>query len=111
PFDLARGPLLRASLPKLDRQEHLLLLTIHHIAFDGWSMTLLCEELAALYGAFSAGRPSPLPELPIQYSDFAVCQRQQLQGESLKNQLLYWRQQLSGAPAVLDLPTGRPRPA
>src|SRR5262249_48134065 len=111
PFDLARGPLLRASLLRRDRQEYILLLTIHHIAFDGWSMTLLFEELVALYQAFVTGRPLPLPELPIQYADFAVWQRQQLQGESLENYLLYWRQQLSDAPAVLELPSDRPRPA
>lgn len=89
PFDLTHGPLLRASLLRLDSQEHILLLTIHHIAFDGRSMTLLCEELAILYAAFCAGRASPLPELPLQYADFAIWQRQQLHGETLKNQMLY----------------------
>jgi amino acid adenylation domain-containing protein len=111
PFDLARGPLVRAELLRLGDQEHVLLLTMHHIVSDGWSLQVLNKELAALYEAFSAGRPSPLPGLPIQYVDFAHWQREWLQGEALEKQLAYWRAQLAGAPAVLELPTDRPRPA
>jgi amino acid adenylation domain-containing protein/non-ribosomal peptide synthase protein (TIGR01720 family) len=111
PFDLAKGPLLRATLLHLDEAEHVLLLTMHHIVSDGWSMGVLIRELAALYEAFSTGKPSPLPELPIQYADFAHWQRQWLQGEVLTAQLSYWQQQLTGAPALLELPTDRPRPA
>jgi amino acid adenylation domain-containing protein len=111
PFDLAQGPLLRAILLRLDKEEHVLLLTMHHIVSDGWSMGILFRELSALYGAFSVGKPSPLPELPIQYADFAVWQRQWLQGEVLEAQLAYWRKQLDGAPSMLELPTDRPRPA
>jgi len=111
PFDLAMGPLLRATLLNLGEAEHVLLLTMHHIVSDGWSMGVLIRELAALYEAFSTGKPSPLPELPIQYADFAHWQRQWLQGEVLAAQLSYWQQQLAGAPAVLELPTDRPRPA
>jgi hypothetical protein len=111
PFDLAMGPLLRATLLHLGEAEHVLLLTMHHIVSDGWSMGVLIRELAALYEAFSSGKPSPLPQLPIQYADFAHWQRQWLQGEVLAAQLSYWQQQLAGAPAVLELPTDRPRPA
>jgi aspartate racemase len=111
PFDLARGPLLRAKLLRLDEEKHLLLLTMHHIVSDGWSAGILSRELATLYEAFSSGQPSPLRELPIQYSDFAIWQREWLQGEVLEAQLSYWRQQLAGAPALLELPTDRPRPA
>ena len=94
PFDLAQGPLLRADLLRLGDGEHLLLLTMHHIVSDGWSMGVLLRELAALYSAFLAGRPSPLADLPIQYADFAAWQREWLQGEALEPQLAYWRQQL-----------------
>jgi amino acid adenylation domain-containing protein len=111
PFDLAQGPLFRATLVQLAEEEHVLLLTMHHIISDGWSKRVLNRELTALYGAFSTGNPSPLPELPIQYADFAVWQRQWLQGEVLERQLSYWRQQLGGSPPVLELPTDRPRPA
>jgi amino acid adenylation domain-containing protein len=111
PFDLAMGPLLRATLLKLGEAEHVLLLTMHHIVSDGWSMGVLIRELAALYEAFSSGSPSPLPQLPIQYADFAHWQRQWLQGEVLAAQLSYWQQQLAGAQTVLELPTDRPRPA
>jgi hypothetical protein len=111
PFDLAMGPLLRATLLHLGEAEHVLLLTMHHIVSDGWSMGVLIRELAALYEAFSSGSPSPLPQLPIQYADFAHWQRQWLQGEVLAAQLSYWQQQLTGAPALLELPTDRPRPA
>jgi amino acid adenylation domain-containing protein/non-ribosomal peptide synthase protein (TIGR01720 family) len=110
PWDLARGPLLRARLIRLGAEEHLLALMMHHIVTDGWSMAVFAQELGALYGAFSQGRPAPLPELPLQYADFSLWQRQWLQGEVLAKQLDYWRQTLAGAP-ILDLPTDRPRPA
>ncbi|HEX8150237.1 MAG TPA: amino acid adenylation domain-containing protein [Pyrinomonadaceae bacterium] len=108
PFDLAAGPLLRLALLRLADEEHLLLCTIHHIVSDGWSMGVLVREVAALYEAFSEGRPSPLAELPIQYADYAVWQREHLAGEALARQLSYWTGQLAGAP-VLELPTDRPR--
>ncbi|MBA3712218.1 MAG: amino acid adenylation domain-containing protein [Pyrinomonadaceae bacterium] len=111
PFDLSRGPLVRARLFRLDEEEHILLLTLHHIISDGWSMGVLFRELGTLYEAFSAGRPSPLEELPIQYADYAVWQREGPQSESLSKQLSYWKEQLAGAPAVLELPTDKPRPA
>jgi amino acid adenylation domain-containing protein len=110
PFDLGRGPLLRATLLRLSETEHVLLVTMHHIISDGWSMGVLVKEVAALYEAFAEGRPSPLVELDIQYADFAVWQREWLQGDVLEGQLSYWREQLQGAPAVLELPTDRPRP-
>ena len=97
-FDLVRGPLARALLLRLGAGEHHLLFFCHHIAFDGWSMGILQRELGALYGAFAAGRPSPLPELPFQYGDFAVWQRRWLSGEALAGQLAYWRERLAGAP-------------
>jgi amino acid adenylation domain-containing protein len=111
PFDLATGPLIRARLLRLNDDDHALLIVVHHIVGDGWSGSLIAGELAALYDAFSQGRPSPLPELAIQYSDFAVWQRQWMQGEVRDRQLNYWRGQLKDAPAVLELPTDRPRPA
>jgi amino acid adenylation domain-containing protein len=110
PFDLEQGPLLRLSLVILGPQEHMLLLTKHHIISDAWSTTVLFRELAQLYEAFSQGRPSPLPALSLQYPDFALWQRQWLQGEVLARHLDYWKRQLAGAPEVLDLPTDRPRP-
>jgi amino acid adenylation domain-containing protein/non-ribosomal peptide synthase protein (TIGR01720 family) len=109
PFDLARGPLLRLKLLGVAEQEHVLLLTFHHIVTDGWSHGVFIRELTHLYGAFSEGRPPSLPELPIQYGDFAVWQRERLRGEVLENQLDYWRQKLSGGLPVLDMPTDRPR--
>jgi len=109
PFDLARGPLLRALLVRLEPAEHVLVLTLHHIAADGWSIGVLLRELAALYGAAAAGRVSPLPELRIQYADFAVWQRQRLAGPVLAEQLAYWRRQLGGCPPLV-LPTDRPHP-
>jgi amino acid adenylation domain-containing protein len=111
PFDLERGPLLRSRLLRLAPQEHMLLLTVHHIVSDGWSMGVLLKELAALYGAGVTGEPSPLSELPLQYADYAEWQRRQLQGDKLTRQLAYWKQRLAGAPAVLELPTDRPRSA
>jgi amino acid adenylation domain-containing protein len=109
-FDLTKGPLLRANLLRLGETEHVLLLTIHHIISDGWSVGVFVRELAALYEAYTAGRPSPLQELSIQYADFAAWQRDWLQGNRLEEQLSYWRAQLSDAPPLLELPTDRPRP-
>src|SRR6185503_3354318 len=100
-FDLARGPLLRTALLALAPDEHVLVVNMHHIVSDGWSMGVFVRELAALYEAFLAQRPSPLAELPIQYADFAHWQRQWLAGEVLESQLAYWRAQLAEAPAVL----------
>src|SRR5581483_8468746 len=111
PIDLLRGPLLNGSLLRLAEQDHILVLCTHHIVFDGWSRTVLVRELAALYENFSSGKGSPLTDRRLQYADFAVWQSQQLQGETLNRQLSYWKQQLSGAPASLDLLTDRPRPA
>jgi amino acid adenylation domain-containing protein len=111
PFDLAAGPLLRATALRLGPAEHVLLLVMHHIVSDGWSMEVLIREVATLYRAFSEGRPSPLPPLPIQYADFALWQRRWLAGEVLAAQLAYWRERLAGAPPVLDLPIDHPRPA
>ncbi|WP_116121188.1 non-ribosomal peptide synthetase, partial [Archangium gephyra] len=111
PFDLARGPLLRTTLLKLGEREHVLVLVMHHIVSDGWSMGILVREVAGLYEAFSKGKPSPLAELPVQYADYAAWQRQRLSGEVLEEQLGYWRKQLEGAPPALELPTDKPRPA
>src|ERR1044072_2886747 len=110
-FDLRIAPLLRARLLQLSEEEHVLLVTMHHIVSDGWSMGVLIREVGALYTAFSEGKASPLPELPIQYADYAVWQRARLQGEVLEEQLSYWREELQGASAVLELPTDRSRPA
>jgi amino acid adenylation domain-containing protein/natural product biosynthesis luciferase-like monooxygenase protein len=111
PFNLAVGPLIRVSLLKLGTEEHVAVVVIHHIVTDGWSRELLLREVGALYAALVEGRPLPLPELPIQYADYALWQREWLQGEVLERQLAYWKKQLSGAPAALDLPTDRARPA
>ncbi|HZF08187.1 MAG TPA: amino acid adenylation domain-containing protein [Thermoanaerobaculia bacterium] len=110
-FDLTRGPLLRSTLLRLSSSEHVLLLTMHHIVSDGWSMGVLLREIAALYEAFSRQQASPLPKLPVQYADFALWQREWLSGEVLETQLAYWREQLAGAPTRLELATDRPRPA
>jgi amino acid adenylation domain-containing protein len=110
PFNLATGPLVRATLLRLGEEEHIFLLTMHHIITDGWSMGVFLREFATLYAAFSTNQPSPLPELPIQYADFAVWQRDRFQGEVLSTQLSYWKQQLSGELPVLQLPADRPRP-
>ncbi len=109
PFDLARGPLLRLRLLKMGEEEHIALVTMHHIISDGWSLGIFIRESAALYEAFAGGRRSPLSELPIQYSDFACWQQELLYGEELQTQLFYWKRQLAGLP-VLELPTDRPRP-
>jgi amino acid adenylation domain-containing protein/non-ribosomal peptide synthase protein (TIGR01720 family) len=111
PFDLSTVPLLRASLLQLGEREHVLLLTMHHIVSDGWSMAVLIREVATLYEAFSHDAPSPLTELPIQYADFAHWQRRWLQGEVLERQLDYWTRQLADMPAALELPADHPRPA
>jgi len=110
PFDLAVGPKLRATLMWLSRDDRVVVVTMHHIASDGWSIGVLVRELGALYRAFAAGEPSPLPELGVQYADFAVWQRQWLAGEFLEAQSKYWKKRLGGARHVLDLPTDRPRP-
>ena len=125
PFDLSRDPMLRATLLQVSPASgsgavdgagepapaHILLLTLHHIASDGWSMGVLLRELTTLYAAFSQGQPSPLPPLSLQYADFAVWQRQYLQGERFERQLDYWKSQLAGAPDLLQLPTDRPATA
>ncbi len=111
PIDLARGPMLRATLLRLDREEHLLLFTIHHAISDGWSMNVLAREMSALYEAFSTDRPSPLAELSIQYADFAYWQREWLSGKALEPQLAYWKKQLAGELPILELPADRPRTA
>ncbi|WP_375492804.1 amino acid adenylation domain-containing protein [uncultured Nostoc sp.] len=110
PFDLVQGPLLRTTLLQLSSEEHIFLLNLHHILCDDWSLSVLFEELSTLYPAFSTGNPSPLPDLAIQYADFAAWQRQSLQGEILDNQLAYWQQHLSGSLPILELPTDYPRP-
>jgi amino acid adenylation domain-containing protein len=111
PFDLTRGPLLRATLVRRRAEEHVLLLTLHHIVSDGWSNGILIRELSDLYAAFAGGRAPGLPELPVQYADFAAWQREWLRGEALERQLAFWRERLAGALAVLELPNDRPRPA
>ncbi|MDE1147116.1 MAG: condensation domain-containing protein [Azospirillaceae bacterium] len=109
-FDLSAGLLLRATLVALGDADHVLLVTMHHIVSDGWSMAIFARELTQLYQAYYAGQPSPLAELPIQYVDFAHWQRHWLSGAVLQRLLDYWRGQLAGAPAILALPTDRPRP-
>ncbi|MBD0388287.1 MAG: condensation protein, partial [Nostoc sp. C3-bin3] len=110
PFNLAQGPLIRATLLQLDEAEYVLLLTMHHIISDLWSMAILIRELADFYAAFSQGKSLTLLDLPIQYADFAVWQREWMQGKVLETQLAYWKQQLQGAPRKLELPTDKPRP-
>ncbi|HEU0078030.1 MAG TPA: amino acid adenylation domain-containing protein, partial [Longimicrobiaceae bacterium] len=111
PFDLAAGPLLRTTVLRLGETEAAVLFTLHHIVGDGWSVGILVREVSALYGAFSRGEAADLPELPVQYADYAVWQRAWLSGETLEAQIGYWRERLAGAPALLELPTDRPRPA
>ncbi|HEX4953510.1 MAG TPA: amino acid adenylation domain-containing protein, partial [Thermoanaerobaculia bacterium] len=110
PFDLERGPLVRAFLVRVAEDEHLFCLDLHHIVCDGWSIGVLVAEIGALYPAFLAGRPSPLPPLPIQYGDFAAWQRRTLAGERLAADLAAWKQRLEGAPERLELPADRPSP-
>ena len=110
PFNLATGPLVRASLLRLGAEDHVLLVTMHHIVSDGWSMGVLIREVGALYRAFIDNEPSPVPELPVQYADFAVWQRRWLAGEVFETHLRYWRRQLGGELPVLKLPTDKPRP-
>jgi amino acid adenylation domain-containing protein len=111
PFDLERGPVWRAALVRLEAEEHLLLFCIHHVASDGWSTGLMVREVSALYDAYRNDTRSSLPELAVQYADYAVWQRGWLQGPALDERLAYWKRQLEGAPAVLELPTDHPRPA
>lgn len=110
-FNLSRGPLLRAALLLLAPEEHILLLTMHHIVSDGWSFGVFTRELKALYEGFSLGRASALPELAIQYADYAIWQREWMRGEVLEKQLSYWKRQLGGSLPVLELPADHPRPA
>ena len=110
PFDLQRDLMLRGLVVRLGPREQVLLLVMHHIASDGWSVGILLQEISDLYRAFSHGEPSPLHPLPIQYADYAAWQRQRLQGEVFTRQLDYWTQQLAGAPTSLELPTDHPRP-
>ena len=110
-FDLAAGPLMRTTLLRLAPDQHLVLFTLHHVIADGWSMKVLTREVQALYDAFSRGAPSPLPELGVQYADYTLWQRARLSGGALDAHLAYWRRTLGGAPALLEVPTDRPRPA
>src|SRR6185295_6556333 len=105
------GPLVRGRLLHLAANEHVLLITQHHIVSDGWSINVMIREVAALYTAFLNGGSDPLPALDIQYADYGQWQRQWLQGETLAEQIGFWKEQLTGAPALLRLPLDRPRPA
>ena len=109
PFDLAQAPLMRLALLSLNTREHILLLTLHHIVSDAWSAGVFIRELAAFYEAFSTGKKPSLPELPVQYADFAVWQQQRLQDSVFNEQLNYWKQQLEGAKTILELPADKPR--
>jgi len=111
PFDLARGPLVRGRLVRMAPDDHVLLMTMHHIVSDDWSMGVLNRELTALYEAFRRGEPDPLPPLEVQYADYAAWQRRWIEGEVLREQGEYWTRTLTGAPVLLELPTDRPRPA
>ncbi|HEX8692393.1 MAG TPA: amino acid adenylation domain-containing protein, partial [Longimicrobium sp.] len=111
PFDLERGPLVRGRLVRLAKDDHVLLLTMHHIVADAWSMGVLVDELAALYGAYREGGDDPLPPLPVQYADYAAWQRRWVDGEVLRRQADYWTRTLAGAPELLELPADHPRPA
>jgi len=110
PFDLERGPLLRAVVARLGDADAGVLFTLHHIVSDGWSLGVLEREVSALYGAYASGETTRLPELPVQYADYAAWQRERLSGESLEKEVGYWREALADAPSHLDLPTDRPRP-
>jgi amino acid adenylation domain-containing protein len=111
PFDLTRGPLLRSALVRLGVEDHVLMLTMHHIVSDGWSIGIVLRELASLYNSITTGSDQSLPELQVQYADFAAWQRQYLSVTNLEKQLEFWRAQLEGAPAEMNLPADRPRPA
>jgi amino acid adenylation domain-containing protein/non-ribosomal peptide synthase protein (TIGR01720 family) len=111
PFDLERGPLFRTRLFRVSDADYLLVFNVHHIVTDGWAMPIVTRDMEELYEAFSRGLPSPLPEPPIQYADYSVWQREYLKGDTLEKQLAFWRRHLQGAPASLDLPYDRPRPA
>src|SRR5206468_2070199 len=106
----AQGPLIRAILLRLSEEEHILLVTMHHIVTDGWSIGVFHRELSELYRAFLAGEPSPLADLPIQYTDFVHWQRQWFDGKVYESQLSYWQKQFATLPPVLELPTDHPRP-
>ena len=110
PFDLRTGPLVRAHLLRLGDEDHIAVLIVHHSVADGWSLEVLIRELATIYAAFTEGKPSPLPPLPVQYADYARWQREWLQGDVLETQLGYWEEQLRDQPLMLDLPTDHPRP-
>jgi amino acid adenylation domain-containing protein len=110
PFDLARGPLVRVAVARVADDEHLLVLNFHHAVVDGWSLAIVFKELTELYTAFLEGRPPQLPELPIQYVDYSLWQREWMQGDTLKTQLAWWAERMAGSPPVLELPTDRPRP-
>src|SRR5206468_9685845 len=111
PFDLERGPLFRPALIALGEGDHVVLGSMHHVVSDGWSRGVLVREIGALYAAFAAGRPSPLPALPVQYADYAAWQRGWLAGEALAAEVAWWRERLAGLPPRLELPTDRPRPS
>jgi hypothetical protein len=111
PFDLGRDLMIRTTLVELDGTEHVLLVVTHHIASDGWSVGVFCRDLGELYNARRAGRQAELPELPLQYRDFVLWQRDRLRGRQLEQELEYWRGQLAGAPTIAQLPTARRRPA
>ncbi|MFL5540686.1 MAG: amino acid adenylation domain-containing protein, partial [Longimicrobiaceae bacterium] len=110
PFDLEQGPLIRGRLVRLPEDHHVLLVTMHHIVSDGWSMGVFTRELGALYGAFRRGEPDPLPPLPVQYADYAAWQRKWVAGKVLQQQAQYWKETLAGAPGLLELPADHPRP-
>src|SRR5207237_7723959 len=110
PFDLGRGPVIRAALYLLDAAEAILALPIHHVASDGWSVGLILHELSALYDAALENRPHALPELPVQYVDYALWQRSWEESEAIHAQIAYWQKQLGGAPTIAPLPADYPRP-
>src|SRR5262245_18732045 len=109
PFDLTRGPLIRGRLAQIAEDDHALLLTMHHIVSDGWSIGILVDELSALYNSYHSGEEDSLPALPVQYADYAAWQRRWLSGEVLQRQVDYWKKALAGSPAMLELPADRPR--
>ncbi|WP_296235252.1 condensation domain-containing protein, partial [Pseudomonas sp. UBA4617] len=111
PFDLRQAPLIRARVLKLGEHQHLLLLALHHMVADGWSVAVLVNEFSQIYASLRAGQPTALPALPVQYADYAAWQHQYLQGAVLQREVSFWQQQLQGAPQVLALPCDWPRPA